>query len=238
MIILVMVAVAAGAVVVLLRADEDDDAGARTGAGQGGAAAVTTTTVPPTTTIPRITQMSLLDAYCTAPGAKWPEVPAHVPGEPDRTYVHVSSAGVDTARDSESTDYPGQMAPEQMGGSTVISPQTDGAFTRNETVLPRTRTVACVSLLGTDGVGTSCPYNGILGDLRPVTLQSAVNKFDVTVYELHSGGILHKGEIHTRTNGCPPWAITNDPSGMVAYGLTNQDLLTWFNSHFVGGKPA
>lgn len=94
--------------------------------------------------------------------------------------------------------------------------------------------------IATDPTGETCEYN--TGPFEISTSYRAMNvarnRYAITVYELHSGGILHKGEIQTRASGCPPFAQSQDPSGMVAYGLTEQDILAWLNSHFVAGKPA
>lgn len=221
------------AVVAVRNGEQDDAAERRTGSD------LTTETAPPTTTIPRVTQTELLSAYCNAPGAKWPEVPPHVPGEPDRTQVRFLGGGVDSASDTKDRRV-SDGSGEGIGGSTVISPQTDGAFTDDPSVLPRTRTVTCVTHIATDPTGETCEYN--TGPFEISTSYRAMNvarnRYAITVYELHSGGILHKGEIQTRASGCPPFAQSQDPSGMVAYGLTEQDILAWLNSHFVAGKPA
>jgi hypothetical protein len=226
--------VAAGVVFAVQSGEEGDDAAAKRSPG------ITEETLPPTTTIPRVTQPELLSEYCNAPGTKWPEVPAHVPGEPDRTQVRVMGGGVSSASDTR--EQPSQLdSGNGLGGSTVISPQTDGAFTDDPSVLERTRTVACVTHIATESTGETCNYNTSPFEgfsTSYVTLQVAKNRYAITVYELHSGGILHQGEIHTRASGCPAYALTDEGSGYVAYGITDQDVLAWLNSHFVGGKPA
>ena len=120
----------------------------------------------------------------------------------------------------------------------MISPTTDNAFTDDASVLARTRTVTCVTLAGTERVGQTCPYTDRLNPMSSVSTELAQNRFAITVYELHSGGILHKGEILTRSSACPEWAVTSEGGGMVAYGITDQDVLAWLDSHFVDGKPA
>jgi hypothetical protein len=227
--------IAAGVVFAVQATDDDGDATA-----SKGSLGITKETLAPTTTIPRTTQPELLSQYCNAPGTKWPEVPAHVPGEPDRAQVRFMGGGVSSASDVK--EQPAQLdSGNDLGGSTVISPQTDGTFTDDPSVLPRTRTVACVTHIATDPTGETCQYNsGPFEGLSTsyVTLQVARNRYAITVYELHSGGILHKGEIQTRASGCPAYALTNEGSGLVAFGLTDQDILAWLSSHFVGGKPA
>ena len=115
-------------------------------------------------------------------------------------------------------------------------------FTDDSNVLARTRSVTCVTPLGTELLGTECyfentgPY-GFGISAEPKTMQLARNRFAITVYELHSGGILHKGEIETRADGCTEGAVVNGAS-MLAWGLTDQDVLAWLNAHFVDGKPA
>jgi len=172
----------------------------------------------------------------------WPEVPPHVPGEPDRTYTKVMDTGVDTAsNETAGSYYP--VDPSSLGGSTVISPHTDNLFKRDDpSVLPRTRTVACVTLLGTESVGKECDFNNDSPFGFPTTndyktMQLAQNRFAITVYELHSGGILHKGEILTPAARCSPGAVVTG-GDTLAWGLTDADILAWFNSHFVDGKPA
>lgn len=216
------------ALVLSLRGEDGDD---REAAGEG---PTSTVTAAPTTTTPRVTQVGYLSAYCNAPGLKWPEVPPHVPGEPVRAYARVMELGLDNASDTSS--YITTRYPSALGGSTVISPATDNAFTDDPSVLIRTRAVACVTLIGTEEAGVPCMYTeGIVGQ---VGAQAARNRFAITVYELHSGGILHKGEIVTRASQCPEWAVTGEGGGLVAYGITDQDVLAWFDSHFVDGKPA
>ena len=227
MLILVLGIVAA-LVVAGVKASDDADS-------EASSAETTQTTVPATTTIPRVTQVQLLQEYCNAPGLKWPEVPPHVAGEPDRTYARIMDIGLDNASDTSSSIR--SPSSSTLGGSTVISPHTDNAFTDDASVLPRTRTVTCVTLVGTEAVGETCNYTQQLS-FSTASAQVAQNRFAVTVYELHSGGILHKGEILTRATGCPEWAVTSEGGGLVAYGLTDQDVLSWLNSHFVDGKPA
>lgn len=229
-----ILAMLAGGVLILVRSSEDDDE--RAGTKASGAQA--TTTLPPTTTIPRVTQVELLEDYCNAPGLKWPEVPRHLPGEPDRAYTKVMDTGLANASDTGGFISPDSAS--SLGGSTVISPQTDNVFIDDPSVLARTRSVACVTFVGTEGTGLSCDYTGgSLGSpFSRVTVEMAQNRFAITVYELHSGGILHKGEILTRSGGCPEWAVTDEGNGKVAWGLTDQDVLAWFDSHFVGGQPA
>ena len=197
-------------------------------------------TIPTTTTLPRVAQRDLLSAYCNAPGAKWPEVAPHVPGEPGRTFVRYMGGGLSNAADTREA-LSQQIPDAALGGSTVISPRTDSVFTDDESVLGRTRTVTCVTFLATEPTGQDCQYNGNSFNTpfgSPVGAQLARNKYAITVYELRSGGILHKGEIHTRAGGCPEWAITDQGDGLIAHGLTEQDVLSWINSHFVDGKPA
>lgn len=232
-VLLALGAIVAGVVVVAQQSDDDADASKGKGAAQA------TTTVAPTTTIPRVTQVGLLEGYCNAPGLKWPEVPPHVPGEPDRTFTRVLDRGVDTASNETSGSYY-PADPSSLGGSTVISPRTDSIFTDEPSVLARTRTVACVTLVGTENVGKECNFNdgqfgGITGSYK--TMQLAQNRFAITVYELHSGGILHKGEILTPARSCSPGAVVTG-GDVLAWGLTDADVLAWFNSHFVDGRPA
>ncbi|MGN6695206.1 MAG: hypothetical protein ACTHN0_13605 [Aquihabitans sp.] len=232
-VLLVLGAIGAGVVAVVQMSDDD------TSSASGKQGAKATSTLPPTTTIPRVTQVELLDQYCNAPGLKWPEVPPHVPGEPDRTYTKVMDRGVDTASNRTEGSYDPEPA-SSLGGSTVISPHTDGVFTDNGWVLPETRTVACVTLLGTENVGKGCDFNNVTQfgfNNGYKTMNLAQNRFAITVYELHSGGILHKGEILTPASSCSPGAVVS-AGDTLAWGLTDADVLAWFSSHFVDGKPA
>lgn len=235
LVVLIVLGVLAAVVVgaVLASDDGSDDARAE--------GAAPTSTLPPTTTIPRVTQVGLLQEYCNAPGVKWPEVAPHVPGEPDRTYIKVLDRGVDTASNETSGRYV-PADPSTLGGSTVISPHTDNVFTDEPSVLARTRTVACVTLVGTESVGQDCYFNnysefGFTSGTDYKTMQLSQNRFAITVYELHSGGILHKGEILTPAGRCPPGAVVTGDS-VLAWGLTDADVLGWMGSHFVDGKPA
>jgi hypothetical protein len=185
------------------------------------------------TTPDRISSPGMLDGYCNLPGATWPEVPAHVPGEPVRMQVSYLSGSerVNGYDDSETS-----IRPSRNGGSTVISPTTDGKFTSEPLVLPRTRAVACIQHLATEGTGVSCDY-GQFEFTVDFTIELARSRYEIIVYELHSGGILHRGEIWSDTSDCPDKA-RDDGTGQVAMGIDDADVLSWIGSHFVDGKPA
>lgn len=224
-VVLVALAVVAGVVV----SNKQDEKAARDDATS------TTARRATTTTIPRITDASALAGYCSSPGAKWNEVAPHVPAEPSRSNVTVDHG----AARPNGFDGSG-MDTAARGGSTVISPHTDGRFTDDPSVLARSRSVTCVRYVRTDTIGRQCDYGndnfGLSGSRY--TLGVARNVYEVTVYELHSGGILHKGEVWSRTpSGCPDHAYVERTS-TVSYPLTDGDVLAWLGSHFVDGKPS
>jgi hypothetical protein len=198
------------------------------------------------TTMPRTEDARLLDEYCDRPGAKWAEVPAYDPAAASSTHVVFEEEGLDNGfHDQVASESSRSGEPGNWGGRTAISPKADGTF--EAAGAAEVRTVTCVSLVGTESVGKTCEF--VTGPGAPVVgaepasagLELARNRFSVTVYELRSGGVLHKGEIVTPTELCPESLLTEEGQALgaqVAYGLTQQDALTWLGAHFVDGKPA
>ncbi len=230
---IVVLAVVAAAVVLGVQAMDSSDDVDGTSAGSEATAA----TQPPTTQPARVTQPDALAAYCAQPGAKWDEVPPHVPGEPVRMQVEVAQ-GAEQANGYNGDTFSSSSWPH--GGSTVISPHTDGLFTDEPLVLARTRAVACVHFLARDGLGQQCDYGDALAQFRNApdfTLELAKNRFEIVVYELHSGGVLHRGEIWSDTSHCPDKA-SDEGTGQVVTAISDVDVLAWIGSHFVDGKPA
>lgn len=192
------------------------------------AASGTTTTTQP----PRVRDAVALANYCAVPGAAWQEVPPHQPGQPSRAWVQLDQGdGIATGSDGD------RAVTWTPNGSTVISPETDGRFTDDASVLERTRAVACLNHLGTDEVGESCYYQQQM-TFAPQHVRTGRLRFEIVVYELHSGGILHRGEIHSRTGGCPEWFSSGTGSGLVTRAITEADVMAWLSAHFVGGRPA
>ncbi|MFN8019066.1 MAG: hypothetical protein U0P45_13220 [Acidimicrobiales bacterium] len=225
LVLVLFVAVAAAVAFVVTRSGGED---AATGA--------TTTLAPVTTTRPSPTfrlNAGALAAYCANPGQAWPEVPRHVAGQPARTYVHQDD-------DTFGSGFDGELPPAAASGSTVLSPHTDGRLIDDESVMARTRSVTCVTFAEAVRVGRSCPY--VPQNASPY--QPATNSYeltsdhwDITVYELHSGGILHKGQIFTPTGHCPAHRYTDIGGDQVAFRMGDPDVLAWLGSHFVDGRP-
>ena len=196
---------------------------------------------PPATDPARVVDLEMLSGYCTSPGAAWSEVPRHIPGEPSRVQVEFLGGGPETngvREDSSGRSLGARYEP--TGGSTVISPKTDGAFATDPSVLARTRAVACIRHVAADPTGEQCGYlnsNNPFGSAPDFTLELVRNRFEIVVYELHSGGILHRGEIWSLTDDCPDSAY-DEGTGQVVLPIGDSDVLTWIGSHFVDGKPA
>ena len=189
-------------------------------------------TTVPEVTVPRQEVMGNLATYCQDPGQAWAEVPGHIPGQPSRLWLDVDE---DLALTNGTY---GQVVAQEREGSTVISPATDGKVTLDQSVLTRTRAVACIRFLRTEGLGRSCDYGQwAFQQAADFSLELAQNRYEVVVYELHNGGILHKGEILSPAPYCPDSA-TDDGTSMVASALRQREVLDWVSSHFVGGKPA
>ncbi|MFN8019067.1 MAG: hypothetical protein U0P45_13225 [Acidimicrobiales bacterium] len=124
-------------------------------------------------------------------------------------------------------------------GTTVISPRTDGVLLQDPSAHERVRSVACISLGSTVGTGRSCAYTTSpwSAALPRSDYELASNHWDVTVYEIHSGGILHKGQIFTSTSHCPHYIQPSSTDTQVTNGLTQEQVMDWITSHFVDGKP-
>lgn len=233
--------VAAAIVVVALKVTGSDDGGdgrsgsdraAGTDADGQGHAATTTTTEDPRRRLNR----AELTAYCGAQDKAWPEVPPFVAGQPARAEVAWQGApvvgnGWDGAKEAQ--------PPDPVLGSTVISPAPDGRFTDVEAVRANTRAVACIEYIGPEDTRTPCEYEAsglVAGPYAP--RQLARRQWKVTVYELHSGGVLHRGEIWTPADHCPAWVLTERTDEFVTFRLTDAMVADWFATHFAGGKPS
>ncbi len=196
-----------------------------------------------TTTAVRIRDTSLLDSYCARPATAWPEVPAHVPGEPSRTWVVRVDGVSGGAVPSESGPTVGTASEL---GSTVLSPRTDGLLTRDPAALDRTRSVTCLTFDGTVGTGTPCPYERELypglgtngGGGGTFELELARSRWKLVVYELHGGTVLHQGEIQSQAPGCPDQVRVDEGSTQVWFPLTDGDVGGWFAAHFTEGRPS
>ena len=224
MLVALFAAVALGAAVIGAVAIDDDEPEV--------AAPTTSTTTTTYAPLARVTDLSMLERYCVTGnrGRPWPEVPPHVAGEPDRAWV------------PQPDGNPGQdVAPRFGPGSTVISPVADGSFTTDPTVFERTRSVVCIEHEATEPAGRTCDgYEAALGSFRPLpasSFQVGRSKFTVTVFELHSGGVLHRGEIWTELGGCPDRISVRSADTLLIRPLTEGDVSEWVSTHFVGGNP-
>ena len=201
----------------------------------------TTTTIPETTTttLARAVNPSALAYYCDHPGEAWPEVPPQVAGRPARTYVG------DAADDPGNGAYlsslgNGVEAPLSgfLGGSTVLSPQPDGQLTSERAILGNTRSVTCLRYLGIEGTGQQCAYTGEGRPLPRPTYELAASRWEVVVYELHSGGVLHRGEVRSLTSFCPTGIMPAATDTQVIRNLDQGTVLDWLGSHFLDGAPS
>ena len=183
---------------------------------------------------PRVTRVGALNAYCGSPTA-WPEVARHVPTQPGRSQIVLTPAEF-TSPVATGFDNGAKGFPYAISGSTVLSPHTDGKLTGDATVLSRTRTVTCVTLDSSRSLDRSCNYTSVVNQTAS-TLQLAQDHYRVTVYELHSGHVLHKGEILTRSDGCPDHIQLKSGVSTVAYDLSAAEVMNWITTHFVDGKP-
>ena len=228
--IVLLVVLVTGAVIggAIWLSEEDSDT-ERASAQGSDPESVTSTTYAPTD---RVTQVPLLVGFCDGTPAKWPEVPIQVPGEPARTYVVVDSAG-----DTDSDGASNLNGTPATGGSTVVSPRTDGRYTKDPEALNRTRSVTCVQYESTEQYGQACEYSeDSFGMSGIYTLNLHISRYSITVYELHSGGVMARGELFTSQRGCPDHAMVGGTNATVGYPLEDQQILQWLGEHFIDGK--
>lgn len=184
------------------------------------------------TTIPRVSYPNLITGYC-ANVAPWPEVPPYVAGQPARASVVIWDVGL--------ADSPLSEAEFAIGGSTVLSPHTDGKLISDRSIMVRTRAVACFVRDRFVNTGRTCPMQFYMGPQTGLRINPVLEQqhYTVTVYELHSGHVLHRGEIFTEAS-CPRdinsfGTYKNAP---VAMPITKSQVIEWVSTHFVNGKPA
>lgn len=229
-IVLVVLVVAAvvGAAVVGVVGSRDD----RSSEGERLAGSASTTTAAPVPVLRHLDPFEL-DRYCDGAGAAWSETPAFAAGEPARLQVEIVSAG---PRGNGSD--PGVVPRVLAGGSTTISPQADGAFD-TEASFETTRAVACVRYLGRDATGRTCAYTATFTGNGEAdrTLELAKDRYEIVVYELHSGGVLHRGEVWSGVDGCPA-DVADRGTGEVVRQVSDTELLAWITAHFVDGQPS
>ena len=217
-----------GAVVWSAQRPQGTDAASRASTTVARPTTTTTSTTSPTVRL----QARMLAGYCDRPSEAWPEVPRYRPGDPVRTFVRQDA-------DTTGNGFDGDVAPAVANGSTVISPHPDGRLLADASVLARTRAVTCVTFGSAVRTGRTCRYGA--GSPSPGSRSAselASNRWRVVVYELHSGAVLHQGEIATSTSHCPRHRYAHrGSSGTVAFILGRDDVLAWFARHFAEGTP-
>lgn len=226
--LVVLLVIAGVAALVAVAVDRSDDQ--RQDAASGSAS---TETIAPTTTAPRQTKPGLLGEYCRRP-VPWSEVPVYQAGQPARASVIVESTPLE-GQPQEDTQTSGARE-----GSTVLSPHTDGKLIDDPSALIRTRAVVCIQRDRIVQTGRTCPMQWTTGPNAGTRVDPALaqSHYKVTVYELHSGGVLHKGELFTDAD-CPSYVsffAVGTPS--VGQPLHQEQVMEWVTTHFVDGKPA
>lgn len=193
---------------------------------------------PTTTTEVRIQRPRLLSEYCDLPGEAWSEVPAYEAGEPIRSHVRFMGGGIDNALDSRTGSDAPWVEPVTLG-STALSPDTDGRFSKAVADRDDVRTVTCVTHTEVVPVGPSCFFRADPTDPRAgwKGYRLSRNAYRVAVFELHTGEILHEGTIETRARSCPRYMSTASFSREIAWGIRPDDVLAWFDENFDEGEP-